>query len=186
MVSLTSMLIQIKFHYVNKIGKKMKNIILIILFSLTLSAAPRVGDDAVKFNLPHLYNENSYFSNNEMKGKVVLLNLWASWCSGCQEEMPLFVDLQSRYSKSKFLVVTSSIDNVAQSAIDFLDRVDTNRVLTSLYDIDKILPKSYRCPGMPSSFLIDKNGKIVEVYIGSLDEDGIKKLTIKIQSLLGE
>lgn len=164
----------------------MKKIVLLVFLSLSLFATPRVGDDAVKFNLPHLYNANSSFSNNDMKGKVVLLNLWASWCSGCQEEMPLFVGLQKEYSKSKFLVVTSSIDNVSQSAIDFLNRVDKNRVLTSLYDIDKILPKSYRCPGMPSSFLIDKHGKIVKMYVGSLDEDGIKKVKAKIQSLLGE
>lgn len=164
----------------------MKKIVLLMFLSLSLFAAPKVGDDAVKFNLPHLYNANSSFSNKDMKGKVILLNLWASWCSGCQEEMPLFVDLQMQYPKSKFLVVTSSIDNDSKNAIEFLKRVDRNGLLTALYDADKVLPKSYRCPGMPSSFLIDKNGKIVAIYIGSLDEDGIKKLKNKIQSLLGE
>ena len=164
----------------------MKKLIVGFMICMNLFGAPREGDDAVKFTLPNLYNESEVLQSNTTKGKVVLLNLWASWCSGCQEEMPLFVALQEEYPKEKFEIVLSSIDNVPQSAVDFLAKVDTKRTLTSLYDADKKLPKTYRCPGMPSSFLIDKEGKIAEVYIGSLDEDGIKNLKAKIKTLLGK
>ena len=163
-----------------------KLIIVALLLCMNAFGAPRVGDDAVKFSLPNLYNSSQIVTNESTKGKVVLLNLWASWCSGCQEEMPLFVNLQKEYSKDKFEIVLSSIDNMPQGAVDFLSKVDKNRVLTSLYDESKILPKTYRCPGMPSSFLIDKNGKIVAVYIGSLDADAIVNLKAKIKTLLGQ
>ncbi|MDF1876806.1 TlpA family protein disulfide reductase [Sulfurimonas sp. SAG-AH-194-L11] len=164
----------------------MKKIILVLLLTLSVYAAPRVGDNAVTFTLPALYEESQSLSSEELKGKVVLLNLWASWCSGCKEEMPLFVELQEAYADKGFILVTSSIDNEAQSAKDFLSDVDPKKRLTSLYDADKILPKTYRCPGMPSSFLVDKFGVIREVYIGSIDASSMTQLKNKIDKLLGE
>ena len=164
----------------------MKNIFIGLLLAINLFGAPRVGDSAVEFQLPDLYEQNKSLSMKDLKGKVVLLNLWASWCGGCQDEMPLFVELQKEYPKDKFEIVLSSIDNMPEGAKDFLGKVDKEKVLTSLYDEDKILPKAYRCPGMPSSFLIGKDGKIVEVYIGSLDDEAIVELKAKIKSLLGK
>ena len=164
----------------------MKKLLSIVLLAVALFGAPRVGDNAVKFELPDLYAQNKSLKSESLKGKVVLLNMWASWCGGCQEEMPLFVKLQKEFSKSKFEIVLANIDNEAKNGVDFLSKVDKNRSLTALYDVEKVLPKAYRCPGMPSSFLIDQNGKVVGVYIGSLDDDGIAKLKQTIKKLLGK
>lgn len=164
----------------------MKTLLTTLLLAASLFAAPKVGDSAVSFELPNLYNPNKQTSNEDLKGKVVLLNLWASWCSGCQEEMPLFVELQKQFQGSNFKILLSSIDKDPQSAIAFLQEVDKNKVLQSLYDKQKQLPKAYRCAGMPSSYLIDKNGKIVNIYIGSLDQEAIAKLKMKIKELLGK
>ncbi len=165
----------------------MKKLLLItLLLTLNLFAAPRVGDSEVAFTLPNLYNESTNLTSSSLRGKIVLLNLWASWCSGCQEEMPLFVNLQKEYPKEQFEIVLSSIDSESSFAKEFLATVDKQKVLTSLYDESKSLPKAYRCPGMPSSFLIDKNGKIVDVYIGSLDDVAIEKLKAKIAELTGK
>lgn len=165
----------------------MKTIIItILMLCMSLFATPKVGDDAVSFALPNLYNNSDMVTNKSSEGKVVLLNLWASWCAGCKEEMPLFVKLQKEYSKTEFEIVLSSIDNVPQSARDFLTKVDSERTLTSLYDTSKILPKTYRCSGMPSSFLIDRRGKIIAIYIGSMDDEAIISLKSKIQTLLGQ
>ncbi len=164
----------------------MKKLLSIFLLSIALFAAPRVGDDAVKFELPDIYAQNKSLKSESLHGKVVLLNMWASWCSGCQEEMPLFVQLQSEFSRSEFEIVLANIDNEAKNGIDFLSKVDAKRSLKTLYDSQKSLPKAYQCPGMPSSFLINQNGKIVDVYIGSLDTDGISKLKQTIKKLLGK
>ena len=164
----------------------MKKLLSIVLLSVALFAAPRVGDNAVKFELPNLYVQNTSLKSASLKGKVVLLNMWASWCGGCQEEMPLFVKLQKKFPKSKFEIVLANIDNEAKNGIDFLSKVDKKRSLTALYDAKKVLPKAYRCPGMPSSFLINQNGKVVGVYIGSFDEDAILKLKLTIKKLLGK
>jgi len=162
----------------------MQKILLILLITLELFAAPSVGDKAVSFTLPNLYNLNHSTSTQSLKGKVVLLNLWASWCNGCQEEMPLFVQLQKEFSKDKFQIILSSIDAEPQNAIDFLEDVDKQKVLTSLYDANKKLPKAYQCVGMPSSFLISKDGKIIKTYLGGFNEEQIIELKNKIKTLM--
>ena len=175
---------QIKI-YANK-EQNMKKLILLLLITLNVYAAPRVGDSAVEFKLQNLYNQSNMVSSSNYNGKITLLNLWASWCSGCQEEMPLFVALQNKYAKSNFEIITSSIDSSPQSAKDFLNEVDAQKSLTALYDEDKTLPKAYKCPGMPTSFLIGKDGKIVKVYVGSLDKQEINELKQTIQELVGK
>ncbi len=164
----------------------MKKILLILLITLELFAAPSVGDKAVSFTLPNLYNLHHKTSMQSLKGKVVLLNLWASWCNGCQEEMPKFVALQREFSKEKFQIVLSSIDSDPSNAIDFLQDVDASKRLTALYDADKQLPKAYQCVGMPSSFLISKEGKIVKVYVGSLDDAKMQELKKSVLKLIGK
>ena len=164
----------------------MKLLISLFVSALVLFAAPRAGDSEVPFHLPNLYDASVQTSNTDLRGRVVLLNLWASWCTGCQEEMPLFVKLQKRFNEKSFKIVLVNIDSDPQDGRDFLHSVDPEQTLYALYDHDKTLPAAYRCPGMPSSFLIDQNGKIVDVFIGSLDEDGIASLRQEIDSLLGK
>ncbi len=164
----------------------MKKILLTLLITLELFAAPSVGDKAVSFTLPSLYNLQQKTSMQSLKGKVVLLNLWASWCNGCQEEMPKFVALQKEFSKAKFQIVLSSIDSDPSNAINFLQDVDPSKRLTALYDAKKKLPKAYKCLGMPSSFLISKEGKILKVYVGSLDDAQIKELKKNLVKLIGK
>lgn len=164
----------------------MKKILILICLYANIFAAGQVGDQVKEFELPNLYNGEKTTSFNEYRGKVVLLNLWASWCSGCQEEMPLFVKLQDEFKGSDFHILLSSIDKSPENSISFLKSVDANRVLESMYDADKTLPKEYRCAGMPSSYLIDKNGEIVDVFIGSIDEEKMAKLKAKINALIGK
>ncbi len=164
----------------------MKKILITLLVWANLFGAGQVGDKAVGFDLPNLYNLDKKISLNEYKGKVVLVNLWASWCGGCQEEMPIFVELQKEFKGSDFHILLSTIDKEPKNAVAFLQSVDRGRVLKSVYDSEKILPKAYRCIGMPSSYLVDKSGTIVEVYVGSIDEKHVGKLKAKIKSLLGE
>jgi len=162
----------------------MKIILILLVIYANIMAAGKEGDRASSFNLPNLYHLDKKVSFDKYKGKVVLLNLWASWCGGCQEEMPLFVDLQKEFQGSGFSILLSSIDKDPQNAINFLHDIDSNHLLDALYDSKKVLPKDYRCIGMPSSYLIDKNGNIDTVYVGSIDEEKMVTLKAKIKSLL--
>jgi len=164
----------------------MKKILMLILIALSLSAEAAVGDKVKNFTLPYLYDTSKQMSFNKNKSKVTLINLWASWCGGCKEEMPLFVELQKKYKKNDFKIILSSIDKKQNNSINFLNSVDKERVLLSLWDKDKILPKEYKAIGMPSSYLIDENLNVVKIFVGSLDEDAMRELELEINKLLGK
>jgi len=157
-----------------------------IVTTLSLVTSIYAQDSVTHFSLPDLYNAKHQISDNTLTGKVTLINIWASWCSGCKEEMPLFVELQKEFNGSKFQILLSNIDSDSNNAYNFLANVDSNKILTCIYDKDKILAKAFHAIGMPSSYLIDQNGHVVESYIGSLDKEQVSLLKQKIQQLLGK
>jgi len=164
----------------------MKKILLILMIALTLYAGVTEGDRAVDFTLSTL-DATQQHTLTELKGKVILLNLWASWCGGCQKEMPEFFKLQSSYANN-FEIVTVSIDKNAQNSIDFLEEVSQDLKMKipfkTLYDPQKKLAKAYGAMGMPSSYLIDKEGVVRMVIVGSFNHDDIEALRQKIDLLI--
>lgn len=172
----------LKSLIVNKGTLVKKNLLIVTL--LTLFQVPLFAQKAAPFQLPELYNLTHTVGSDHYKGKVILLNLWASWCSGCQAEMPRFVTLQKHFSKKQFEIVTVNIDNEAANAKHFLAQSDPQKVLTALYDGKKSLPKAYACIGMPTSYLIDKDGDIIESFVGSLSEVKMTLLQRKIVKIL--
>lgn len=164
----------------------MIKILLLILMTLTLSAEVKVGDTVNNFKLPYLYDTSKIVSLKSNAGKVTLVNLWASWCSGCKEEMPLFVDLQKKYKNSDFRIILSSVDKKKKKSIKFLNKVDKNKVLLSVYDKEKTLAKEYKALGMPSSYLLDENLKILKIFVGSLDDKAMSELESQINKILGK
>jgi thiol-disulfide isomerase/thioredoxin len=163
----------------------MRTLIIILALIANLTAGVVEGDKAIGFSLKELSGSKSY-TMDDFKGEVVLLNLWASWCSGCKEEMPEFYKLQKQYPKG-FKIVAVSIDSDAQKSRDFLSSVEEElgmrRPFIVLLDSEKKLPKSYRCIGMPSSYLIDKEGVIRKIIVGSLDSEDIDALRHDIDAL---
>ena len=163
----------------------MKKIIILMALALSLYAGIGAGDKAVEFNLKTLDETKSY-KMSDFKGEVVLLNLWASWCGGCKKEMPEFFELQKKYTKG-FKIVTASIDKNCDDSIDFLKSVESDvgykTPFISLYDPEKTLAKAYRAKGMPSSYLIDKNGVVRVVMVGSLTHEDMADLIKEIDKL---
>ena len=163
----------------------MKSLIIAAVLALNLLAAVGEGDRAPDFTLKSLDGAKRY-SMADFKGEVVLLNLWASWCDGCKKEMPEFFELQKAYG-SGFKIVAVGIDNESNASRKFLESLEADlqykTPFVALYDPEKSLPKAYGAMGMPSSYLIDKNGVVRQVIIGSLDKDGISELKHAIDAL---
>jgi peroxiredoxin len=163
----------------------MKKLLLSVVLTLGLQAGVNVGDKAKAFTLKTLDNQKTY-SMSDLKGEVVLLNLWASWCKGCKKEMPEFFDLQKEYKKG-FKIITISVDEKSEKANTFLKSVERKKgfktPFIALYDGKKKTAKAYECAAMPSSYLIDKKGVIQEIIIGSLNHDDIQTLKQKIDKL---
>ena len=163
----------------------MKTLLLFLVLGLNLYAGISEGDKAPNFTLKTLDGKKSH-SLHSLKGDVVLVNLWASWCKGCKKEMPEFFELQKCYKKG-FKIVTISVDDSATKSQKLLNHLEkktgTKTPFITLYDAKKNVAKAYHCAAIPSSYLIDKKGVIKQIIVGSLDANDIKKLKVEINKL---
>jgi len=104
-----------------------------------------------------------------LKGKVVYLDFWASWCTPCQKSFPWMQRMKSIYEKQGFEVVAVNLDSDRKLADQFLKSQDVNFVIA--FDAEGRSAKQYQLQGMPSSFLIGRDGKIYGTHIGFRDVD---------------
>lgn len=110
------------------------------------------------------------------KGKVVLVNMWGTWCAPCQGEIPTLIQLQDDYRSKGFTVLGVATNDELKRVVPFVNTrkfdVDGKQV-TMNYPIvmgsDKISTAFGGLLGMPTSFLINRQGNIVKRYIGSLN-----------------
>lgn len=165
------------------------SLLAILIMANASSAVPMEGQPALDFNLPELNDSGKTYSLKDYKGKVVLLNIWASWCTGCQAEMPEFLEIQEKYKKRPFLIVAVSVDSNKTKAVDYLKGLEEKTRekvnFTVLYDKDQaIAKKEYKPRGMPASYLIDKNGTLKRIFLGSFTAANIDSLTSAIEEAL--
>ena len=141
------------------------------------STSPLVHRTAPNFSREDLSHEKIELTS--YRGKVVLLNFWATWCAPCLTEMPAFKEWQRQYGSEKFQVIGISMDDAAPEVIATVSRLKLNYpVLMG----DEHLGAAYGgVLGLPVTFLIDRHGKIRARYQGAGDLPRIKD---DIQSLL--
>lgn len=119
----------------------------------------------------------------ELRGKVLLVNFWATWCLPCQWEMPLMEKLYQAYRDRGFVVVAISVDQQGAGAVrPFVE----SRKLTYPVLLDTQLEgaRSFGLRGIPATFLIDRDGLVKGVTYGPKEWDG-KEARAVIESLLG-
>lgn len=113
--------------------------------------------------------EGSPLSLADWQGRVVLVNLWATWCGPCREEMPALAELQRQLGSDDFEVVAISIDRQgAEVAKPFLDEVGAEALELYLDPSTKVLAE-FRAVGLPASMLIDRSGREVGRMFGPAD-----------------
>ena len=119
-------------------------------------------------------------SLNEQKGKVILLNFWASWCGPCRQEMPLLDDLHNKYEKLGFAVLGVNVEADPTKANEFLSGTPVNFPI--LYDTENKVSELYKVDAMPSTVMIDRDGMARVLHRGyqpgyeKIYEKEIKKL----------
>jgi len=136
--------------------------------SFNLSGRPRLGKgvSAPDFALPDLDGKTVNLA--DYKGKVVLLNIWATWCPPCVEEMPSMEKLHQELKDEDFEILAVSIDvSGAKAVIPFMKKLKLS--FSVLTDTEGAIKSLYQTTGVPESFIIDKQGIIVEKVIGPRD-----------------
>jgi thiol-disulfide isomerase/thioredoxin len=118
---------------------------------------------AKDFTLPTLDGKQLALSAH--RGKVVLLNFWATWCGPCKAEIPGFVELQQQY-KNDLVVIGLSVDDTAEKAKPFVDRYQVNYPIVLGLGRDDIQDAYGPIYGIPASFLISRDGKVCKRHLG--------------------
>jgi thiol-disulfide isomerase/thioredoxin len=131
--------------------------------------------------------DNTTFKVEDKKGKVVLLNLWATWCGPCRSEMPTLVELQDKFRDKDFEIIGIDTDDEPVSKINsFRNEMKLNYTLVwSDGDLQNELVKVSKFPGIPQSFLIDREGRLRGVFKGANPGD-VKKLAEIVESVVNE
>ena len=133
--------------------------------------SPFIGRAAPAFKLEQLADEKLAFTPDEMKGKVWLLNVWASWCVACRVEHPLLVQM----SKQKAVpIVGLNYKDKRDEGLQWLRRHGDPYSL-SAYDVDGKVGIDYGVYGVPETFVIDKQGVIRYKQIGPITPEALEK-----------
>ncbi len=129
---------------------------------------PKVRLDAPVFTLDKLSEGDASLS--DYKGKVILLNFWATWCAPCREEMPAMQRLWQRYREQGFVIVAVAADRGDRKpVISFVDKLALSYPV--LLDPEGDVRNRYEVVGLPMSYLIGRDGKISGRVIGIREWD---------------
>ena len=135
-------------------------------FAIGAARAATIGDPAPAFVLPRA--EGATIALADLRGRVVYVDFWASWCGPCRRSFPWMNEIQQRYAASGVTVVAINVDAKREDAERFLRQYPAN--FTVAYDAAGATPRAYDVKAMPSSYLIDRAGRIARIEQGFLDE----------------
>jgi peroxiredoxin len=127
---------------------------------------PRLGKPLADFTLPDLQGRSVQLT--ALRGKVVFVNVWATWCAPCIEEMPTIQQLYERLHSRGLEILAVSLDALgAQVVVPF---IQSHRLsFPTLLDTKSTVQRLYLTTGVPESFIVDKRGILVEKVVGPRD-----------------
>jgi len=134
---------------------------------------------AYDFTLTHLDGETLNFE--DLRGKVVFINFWATWCAPCVAEMPSINNLYNIYADSQEVIfVMINVENKVDKARKFIKK---KKFTFPIYlPNTSLIPKVYESKGIPATFVLDKEGYIVYKKVGmaNYDADGFVKFIARL------
>ena len=133
------------------------------------------------FDLKNL--DGRTIGSDELQGKVILVNFWATWCGPCKEEMPSLARLQSQFDPGQFQVVTITTDRYPQGIKQFFDRLGIQ--LPVLFDEQEDVSRSFMVRGLPTTVLIATDGRAVGRAVGPRAWDSEESVSLVRHILAG-
>jgi len=140
-----------------------------LVFGLALAVSAAASADnmtagavAPAFQLPSSGSKD--MSLSDLKGQVVLINFWASWCGPCRQEMPVLEQLYKKYKAAGFALLGVNVEPKTADAVGFLKSTPVSFPI--LFDTDSKVSKLYEVSGMPSTVILDRSGKVRYVHHG--------------------
>ena len=147
----------------------------VIAFS---GVATAVVTEAPSVHLPAISGD---FDLANLRGKVVYLDFWASWCKPCKKSFPWMTEMKEKYVEQGLEVVAINLDKDRSLADTFLKEFNVNFIVA--FDGEGDTAERYKLRGMPSSYLIGRDGNLYASHIGFREKDNAK-MEEAIQQLL--
>lgn len=163
-------------------------IVLVLFLGIGLNLKPRevpsplIDKPAPAFRVPQLHEEAKTIAPEEMRGKVWLLNVWASWCVTCREEHPLLVELARQ---NMVPIYGLNYKDKREDAIAWLAERGNPYVATA-YDREGNVGIDYGVYGVPETFIIDKQGVIRYKQIGPVTPEALRDKIIPLVKKLND
>ena len=159
------------------ISKKIPSVLIlfsgIFLFAFSFSDAQLIPVTAQEFRQAPDYQaitlDGTPVSISDYRGKVILVNLWATWCEPCREEMPALGELDDMFPESDFEIIGVSIDDLGYEKAIIQTMADDNLTYSVWLDPANKFQFMFRTIGVPESFLIDADGQIIHQWKGAFD-----------------
>jgi thiol-disulfide isomerase/thioredoxin len=146
-----------------------------IFTSTTNMASEELSGKASNFTLKSLSGKNIKLS--ELRGQVVMLNFWASWCGPCRQEMPLLEKMYEKYNRLGFTLLGVNVEENSDEAKKLLREIKVSFPI--LFDTRNITSKLYNVSAMPTTILIDRSGNkrfLHKGYKPGYEKDYIKQV----------
>jgi peroxiredoxin len=145
------------------------------------AASVTAGAPAAAFQLPAAAGDP--VSLAQLKGQVVLINFWASWCGPCRQEMPILDQLYKKYKAAGFTLLGVNVEPKSGDALAFLKATPVSFPI--LFDTQSKVSTLYEVSGMPSTVIVDRKGNVRYVHHGYKPGDEGEYLD-QIRSLMRE
>ena len=129
----------------------------------SLAVAVKPGEPAPILDLP-LMGHDKHIVLSKLKGKIVYVDFWASWCGPCRQSLPLYEALYQRLSRQNFEILAVNLDEDFKDAEKFLQRHPVSYPV--LLDPSGDSAKTWSVLAMPSSYLVDSDGNLANIYTG--------------------
>ena len=133
--------------------------------------SPLIGKPVPNFRLVQLHASDKFIAPEDLRGKVWLLNVWASWCVSCRQEHPVLIELDRQ---KRITIIGLNYKDERSAAISWLQQHGGDPYLVSAVDADGRVGIDFGVYGVPETFLIDKNGVIRYKHIGPVTAEVLK------------
>ncbi|MGB8332271.1 MAG: TlpA disulfide reductase family protein [Polyangiales bacterium] len=152
-----------------------------VLLSATAASALAPGDLPPPIEMPDQSGKRVDFQ--ELEGKVVLVDFWASWCGPCKQEMPVLEALYRKYAAQGLRVIGVNIDSSSKKMTKFLNSAPVS--FRIVHDPKLVVASKYEPAAMPSSYFIGRDGKVRYIHEGFGTKDAAE-IEARIKALLAE
>lgn len=133
---------------------------------------PDWGDHEIEGELP------------ELAGKVVLIDIWASWCAPCKASFPAYTELQREWADAGFVILAISVDRKKKDYNRFLEQNEPG--FATVRDVNQSLVATLAPPAMPTSFIYGRDGRLRAIHEGYRGKSTLETLRADVRPLLEE